>query len=133
MLVCPTKTLVCPAGSGAGAARAGAAKASTSRVASSVLGTCFWNVWRSRTLRTVDLGDQTSFQVLRRGTDVISSDGVVIGAVKQVRWDGRTNIFDGIVVDPKAGGGRRFVDAPEVQAIHERGVLIAHASTEIAS
>ena len=78
-----------------------------------------------------DLGHQVAFQALRRGTDVISSDGVVVGAVKQVRWDGRTNIFDGIVVAPKAGGGNKFVDAPEVDAIHERGVLIAHAADEI--
>src|SRR4051794_29285599 len=80
-----------------------------------------------------DLGNQTSFQVLRRGTEVISSDGVVVGAVRQVRWDGRTNIFDGIVIDPKEGGGKKFVDAPEVDAIHERGVLIAHTASEIAS
>ena len=80
-----------------------------------------------------DLGHQVAFQALRRGTDVISSDGVVVGAVKQVRWDGRTNIFDGIVVAVKEGGGDRFVDAPEVDAIHEHGVLIAHAASEIAA
>ena len=84
-------------------------------------------------MRQVDLGDQTSFQVLRRGTDVISSDGIVVGAVRQVRWDGRTNIFDGIVIAPKDGGGNKFVDAPEVDAIHERGVLILHAAQEIPS
>jgi hypothetical protein len=56
-----------------------------------------------------------------------------VGAVRQVRWDERTNIFDGIVVAPKDGGGNRFVDAPEVEAIHEHGVLIAHAASEIAS
>ena len=69
--------------------------------------------------------------MLRRGTNVISSDEVVVGVVRQVRWDGRTNIFDGIVIEPKAGGGKKFVDAPEVNAIHEHGVLIAHASSEI--
>ena len=62
---------------------------------------------------------------------MISSDGVVVGAVRQVRWDGRTNIFDGIVIDLKDGGGRKFVDAPEVEAIHERGVLILHAAAEV--
>lgn len=78
-----------------------------------------------------DYGHRISFQVLRRGTDVISSDGVVVGAVKQVRWDGRTNIFDGIVIAPKAGGGAKFVDAPEVDEIFEHGVLIAHTAAEI--
>jgi sporulation protein YlmC with PRC-barrel domain len=80
-----------------------------------------------------DLGHPVAFQVLRRGTDVISSDGVVVGAVRQVRWDGRTNIFDGIVVSPKGGGANKFVDAPEVSEILERGVRIAHSSGEIDS
>ena len=79
------------------------------------------------------LGHQIAFQVLRRGTDVISSDGEVVGAVRQVRWDGRTNIFDGIVIAPKTGGAAKFVDAPEVEAIHEHGVLIAHTAAEIPS
>ena len=33
------------------------------------------------------------------------------------------DMFDGIVFDTTAGpGGHRFVDAPEVEAIYERGV-----------
>ena len=63
--------------------------------------------------------------VLGRGVPVFSSDGAHLGKVVRVDRDSGTDIFDGIVFEAKVGpGGRRFVDAPEVGEIHERGVIL---------
>lgn len=81
-----------------------------------------------------DLGPQISYMVLGRGAPVFSSDGQHLGKVVRVRRDTRTDIFDGIVIDTKPGpGGRRFVDAPEVDEIHERGVILAIDATQAAA
>jgi hypothetical protein len=69
-----------------------------------------------------DLGDAIGYKVLRRGTPVLSSDGVEVGTVRRVQDNAREHIFDGIVID--ARDGRRFVDAPEVARIFERGVVL---------
>jgi hypothetical protein len=72
-----------------------------------------------------DLGPPTSYLLLGRGVPVFSSDGERLGKVVRVQRDAGTDIFDGIVIDTKAGpGGRRFVDAPEVGEIHEGGVVL---------
>lgn len=72
-----------------------------------------------------DLGPQISFMVLKRGVPVFSSDGQRLGKVIRAQRDSHTHMFDGIVIDTKAGpGGRRFVDAPEVGEIRERGVVL---------
>ncbi len=72
-----------------------------------------------------DLGPPTSYLLLGRGVPVFSSDGERLGKVVRVQRDAGTDIFDGIVIDTKAGpGGRRFVDAPEVGEIHEQGVVL---------
>ncbi|HWA55253.1 MAG TPA: hypothetical protein VG816_13875 [Solirubrobacterales bacterium] len=72
-----------------------------------------------------DLGDQISYMVLGRGVPVFSSDGVHLGKVARVDRDSGTDIFDGIVIEAKIGpGGQRFVDAPEVGEIRERGVIL---------
>jgi len=63
--------------------------------------------------------------VLGRGVPVFSSDRQHLGKVVRVQRDTRTDIFDGIVIDTKPGpGGHRFVDAPEVDEIHEGGVIL---------
>jgi len=72
-----------------------------------------------------DLGVAISYLVLKRGTPVYSSDGERVGRVTRVLGDRPTHIFDGIIFDTSAGpGGHRFIDAPEVDSIHERGVLL---------
>jgi hypothetical protein len=44
------------------------------------------------------------------------------------------NMFDGIIFDTKAGpGGHRFVDAPEVGQIYERGVVLKVDAAEAES
>lgn len=82
-----------------------------------------------------DLGSPISYMVLERGVAVFSSDGEQLGSVVDVRRDLATDIFDGIVFSAGAGQ-RRFVDAPEVGEIHERGVILridAAAATELPS
>jgi hypothetical protein len=72
-----------------------------------------------------DLGEPTSYLVVDKGVPVYSSDGEKIGRVVRVLSEAKVDMFDGIVVDTTAGpGGHRFVDAPEVGEIFERGVLL---------
>jgi hypothetical protein len=72
-----------------------------------------------------DLGVAISYLVLKRGTPVYSRDGARVGRVTRVLGDRPTHIFDGIIFDTSTGpGGHRFVDAPEVDSIHERGVVL---------
>ena len=77
-----------------------------------------------------DYGDPGSYLTLAEGTDVICSDGRPFGTVAHVLAAPEEDIFDGIVI--AAPGGYRFVDAPEVGAIHERAVLlkIDHSAAE---
>jgi len=78
-----------------------------------------------------DLGAPISYLVLKRGAAVYSSDGERLGRVVRVSGDGKSHIFDGIVFDTTAGpGGHRFVDAPEVAEIHERGVILTISAAE---
>jgi hypothetical protein len=81
-----------------------------------------------------DLGEQISHMVLGRGVPVFSSDGVRLGKVVRAQRDSHTHMFDGIVIDIKRGlGGRRFVDAPEVGEIRERGVVLSIDAEEAAA
>ena len=76
----------------------------------------------------MDDGHAISYQALRRGTVVRSSDGVELGKVRRVEEETRTHIFDGIVLD--TANGRRFLDAPEVAHIAERAVTTTFAAAE---
>ena len=73
-----------------------------------------------------DLGAPSSFLALAEGTAIYASDGAKLGAVAHVLADEETNIFDGIVIDRSIlPGGHRFVDAPQVDEIYERGVVLS--------
>lgn len=62
---------------------------------------------------------------MRGGVPVYSSDGRRLGKLVKVHAAPEAHIFDGVVIDTKAGpGGRRFVDAPEIGGIFERGVVL---------
>jgi PRC-barrel domain len=65
---------------------------------------------------------QIGYKVLPRGTPVLTSDGQELGTVSKVLDNAREHIFDGIVVATK--DGKRFVDAPEVDAITTKRVLL---------
>lgn len=72
-----------------------------------------------------DLGDPTSYLAVNKGVPVFSSDGEKLGRVVRVMSAPEADLFDGIVFDTTAGpGGHRFVDAPEVGQIYERGVVL---------
>jgi hypothetical protein len=78
---------------------------------------------------SVDDGFAISYKALRRGTTVRSSDGVEVGKVRKVLDNTRENIFDGIVVETR--DGPRFVDAPEVEHIAERAVILNITAEEV--
>jgi hypothetical protein len=68
-------------------------------------------------------GQSRSFLDIDAGVDVVSSDGQRVGALEHVLADEPSGIFDGVIVHTSAGpGGRRFVDAPEVDEFRERAV-----------
>ncbi len=74
----------------------------------------------------MDLGNPASYLVLADGTPVLSSDGHEIGKVEHVLADVDSDVFDGVIVDMRAGAGsHRFADAALVEAIYERGVVLA--------
>jgi uncharacterized protein YrrD len=72
-----------------------------------------------------DLGAPSSYLVLADGVPVYSSDGRELGKVQHVLAEPDADIFDGFVIDTSVlPGGHRFVDAPEVEEIFERGVVL---------
>jgi hypothetical protein len=73
-----------------------------------------------------DRGTPASYLTLEPGTPVLASDGTEVGTVAHVLADADADIFDGLVIDTRRGpGGHRFVDAPQVAGIAERGVTLA--------
>lgn len=79
-----------------------------------------------------DLGHPVSYLVAKRGIPVFSSDGEKLGRVIRVFAAPEANMFDGILFDTNWGpGGRRFVDAPEVGEIYERGVVLKIGAAEV--
>jgi hypothetical protein len=72
-----------------------------------------------------DLGPPSSYLAVRKGVAIFSSDGEELGRLVKVMKDAKADMFDGIVFDTTRGpGGHRFVDAPEVDAIYEQGVVL---------
>ena len=69
-----------------------------------------------------DAGAPISYIVLPEDTPVWSSDGQKLGEVKRVLADTDNDIFDGLIVDTP--NGDRFVDAPNVDALYERAVVL---------
>jgi hypothetical protein len=73
----------------------------------------------------MDLGDPISYLTLSEGTPVFAAGGARIGVVEHVLADTNADVFDGLIIDGRSGpGGWRFVDAPQVDRIYERGVLL---------
>jgi hypothetical protein len=69
-----------------------------------------------------DLGPSGSYMTLREGVPVYSRDGQRLGDVEHVLAEPDKDIFDGVVFGHR--DGHRYVDAPEVERIHERGVVL---------
>jgi sporulation protein YlmC with PRC-barrel domain len=80
----------------------------------------------------VDHGEPVSYLTLQAGTDVVSSDGEVVGKVQHVLADTEEDIFDGLVIDTQFGpGGLRFVDADQVGELYERAVVLTIPESEV--
>ena len=74
----------------------------------------------------VDSGAPISYLVLNEGTPVLSREGEPVGTVAHVLADEAEDVFDGIVIDARAGpGGHRFADADQVAEIREHAVRLA--------
>ena len=81
-----------------------------------------------------DLGERSSYLTVKKGVAVYSSDGEHLGRVVRVMREAKADVFDGIVFDTTAGpGGHKFVDAPEVGDIYERGVILKIDAAEAAN
>jgi hypothetical protein len=72
-----------------------------------------------------------SYKLLKRGTPIVSSDGIELGTTDRVLENAKEHIFDGIVM--RAGGEERFVDAPEVGRITESMVTLTIDAVEAAN
>jgi hypothetical protein len=73
----------------------------------------------------MNLGDPVSYLVVPQGADVVSSDGHKVGTVEHVLSVPEADVFDGVIVDMRAGpGGHRFADADQIAACYERGVVL---------
>src|ERR1700761_5998713 len=81
-----------------------------------------------------DLGAKVSYLVAKRGIPVYSSDEVNLGTVVKVLDAPEADLFDGIIFDttPRRRGGHKFVGAPEVEGIYERGVMLTIDAAEAA-
>jgi hypothetical protein len=86
-------------------------------------------------LRSMEnLGEPSSYLAVAKGVPVFSSDGENLGKVVRVLSAPNLDMFDGVIFDTTAGpGGHRFVDAPEVGEIYERGIVLKIDAAEAAS
>ena len=85
-----------------------------------------------------DLGPKVSYLVAKKGIPVFSSDEEQLGTVVEVLDAPEADIFDGVIFDTTHNrpGGHKFVDAPEVEGIYERGVILtidAAAAAQLAA
>jgi hypothetical protein len=76
----------------------------------------------------MDYGDPIAYTALEPRTPVYSSDGERVGEVKRVLAAVEEDIFDGLII--KTPHRDRFVDAPRVDRIYERGVVLSLNSEE---
>jgi uncharacterized protein YrrD len=73
-----------------------------------------------------DLGTPMAYLTIEKGLPVLASDGTRIGRVEHVLAEEDADIFEGLVIDTRLGpGGHRFVDAPQIAEIRERGIVLA--------
>lgn len=72
-------------------------------------------------VQRVDEGQPIAYRVLESGIPVLASDGVQVGTVHHVVAAPEKDIFHGLVITTH-GHDRRFVEAADVESLHERGV-----------
>jgi hypothetical protein len=69
----------------------------------------------------VDEGFPIAYQVLEKGVPVLASDGTEVGTVHHVVSAPEKDIFHGVVIKTP-DHGLRFVEAADVESLHEHGV-----------
>ena len=69
----------------------------------------------------MDEGFPVAYQVLEKGVPVLASDGTEVGTVHHVVAAPEKDIFHGVVIKTP-GHGLRFVEAADVESLHEHGV-----------
>ncbi|MCW2970790.1 MAG: hypothetical protein JWO23_1917 [Solirubrobacterales bacterium] len=69
----------------------------------------------------MDEGLPIAYEVLEKGVAVLASDGEQVGTVDHVVAAPQQDIFHGLVISTP-GRGRRFVEAADIESLHERGV-----------
>jgi hypothetical protein len=72
-------------------------------------------------MNEIDEGLPIAYEVLEKGVPVLASDGAQIGTVHHVVAAPEKDIFHGLVINAD-GHGRRFVEAADVESLHEHGV-----------
>jgi hypothetical protein len=79
----------------------------------------------------MDLGEPGSYLTLEPGVPVYSSDGDRLGKVEHVQAEEDADVFHGLVIDLSTmPGAHRFVGAPAVDQIHERGVVLTLSASD---
>jgi hypothetical protein len=78
----------------------------------------------------VSEGDPISYMALAAGTPVRAADGAEVGRVKTVLAVDSEDVFDGVIITTPHGD--RFVDAPLVDAIYERALVLSVPAAEAA-
>jgi hypothetical protein len=76
----------------------------------------------------MDEGLPVAYPVLEKGVPVLGADGEQVGTVHHVVAAPEQDIFHGLVITI-TGGGRRFVEAGDVESLHEHGVDLRIDST----
>jgi len=75
--------------------------------------------------------DPIAYEVLKKGTPVVTATGTDIGPVEHVLADASLDVFDGIVV--KTSSGLRFVTADQVGLITVGAVHTKIADADVAN
>ena len=70
------------------------------------------------------------YQVLERGVPVEASDGTEVGKFHKAIHHQREHMLDGVVIETSKG--RFFVDAPEIERITNRRVILRITPAEVA-
>jgi hypothetical protein len=80
----------------------------------------------------MDEGLPVAYPVLEKGVPVLGADGEQVGTVHHVVAAPEQDIFHGLVITI-TGGGRRFVEAADVESLHEHGVDLRIDSSAVRS
>jgi hypothetical protein len=79
---------------------------------------------------TVDEGLPIAYPVLEQGVPVYSSDREEVGQVDHVVAAPAEDIFHGIVM--RTASEQKFIAADQIESLHEHGVDLRIAATEVA-